>query len=74
MTKCSSAWPAILRDLMTETSTSDRELAALTGLSRSTLRRFLLNETSMRIDDFELCLAIFGVELDAHPIPIAEAL
>ena len=73
MTKCASAWPAVLRDLMRETNTSERELASLTGLSRSTLRRFLLNETSMRIDDFELCLALFGVELDAHPIPIEEA-
>ncbi|WP_333822422.1 helix-turn-helix domain-containing protein [Pinisolibacter sp.] len=73
MTRCSTAWPAILHDLMREADVSERELASLTGLSRSTLRRFLRAETSMRVDDLELCLAMFGVELDAHPIPIEEA-
>lgn len=72
MTRRHSRWPAVLRDLMTETNTSVRELAKLTGLSRTVIRRFLRSEMPLRVDDLELCLALFGIELDAHPIPIEE--
>ena len=67
-----SRWPGVLRDLITETKTSERELARLAGVSRTTIRRALSGEMSMRIEDLERCLALFGLELDAHPIPIEE--
>lgn len=67
-----SSWPRVLHDLMKEHRVSEREMARLSGLSRSTIRRLISGKTSLRIDDLELCLALFGLELDAHPIPIEE--
>lgn len=67
-----SRWSRVLFDIMREHRVSVREMARLSGLSRTTIRRAISGETSLRIDDLELCLALFGLELDAHPIPIEE--
>lgn len=63
-----SRWPAIVRDLMRETNTSERALAREAGLSRSTLRRFLAREGSVNVHQLEHMLAAMGCDLEALPI------
>lgn len=67
-----SPWPAIVRDLMEQTGTSEREMASLVGISRMTLRSFLAgNEQCFNCRSLEKALAIFGYELEAIEREIA---
>lgn len=68
-------WPKIIREIMKTERVTQRRLEAASGVSRSTFKRFLRGDTSIRIDDFEKLLDAIGYSFDAvkigEPSPIA---
>jgi transcriptional regulator with XRE-family HTH domain len=65
-----SPWPAIIADLQREQSMSTRELARLSKVNRSTLRKFMQHKTSIGIHHLEGILAVFDHELEVIPLDI----
>ncbi|WP_276118388.1 helix-turn-helix domain-containing protein [Pararhizobium qamdonense] len=61
----SSDWQKLVRDLQIEQGISERKLAVLARLNRTTLRRFLTRKGSMELERIERLLSVFGYELDA---------
>lgn len=63
-----SRWPDIVSDLMRERGVSTRKLVRQTGIDRSTVRRFLRGEGSIRIGQLDHMLSVLGCDLRALPI------
>ncbi|WP_313193695.1 helix-turn-helix transcriptional regulator [Shinella zoogloeoides] len=64
--RITSEWPSLVHALMTERGLSERKLASVANVHRSTLRRFFRGEAyHMPVEHLERLLAVFGYELDA---------
>jgi len=57
-------WADLVRDLMREHAVSERRLCIVTGVNRSSFRRFLQGESHLTIDRLDKLLELFGYELD----------
>ncbi len=58
-------WRQIIRDIMKDERVTQGRLAAGSGVSLSTVKRFLRGETSMRFEQLECLLETLGYSLDA---------
>jgi transcriptional regulator with XRE-family HTH domain len=56
-------WPRLIRDLMKSERASQRQLEAVSGVARSTIKRALRGKTSIRADHLEDILASLGYSL-----------
>lgn len=59
-------WGRIIRDIREERGISQRALAQLAGINRSSLRRIEHGVTGGQIDLIERMLSVLGYELEAH--------
>ncbi|WP_157188212.1 helix-turn-helix domain-containing protein [Nitratireductor pacificus] len=63
--KVTREWPALVRSLMNEHGLSERKLAPMANVHRTTLRNFLSgNAPQMPVDHLERILSVFGYELE----------
>lgn len=61
-----SKWGPIIRDLMKAKRVTQRELEAVSGVSRSTIKRCLHGKSSPRIDVVEKLLSTFGYSISMN--------
>ena len=58
-------WCSLIVTLRHESGMSQRQVAALTGIPRNTVRNIETDESSPHVHNLERILAVFGLELDA---------
>jgi len=61
-------WPALLNRFFDDFGASERTVAKLAGINRTTLRRMRLGESPGIIEDWERLLSVFGYELEAMEV------
>lgn len=57
-------WASIVRDILREERISVRRLSDVSGVARSSLKRFLRGETMLQSDNLERLLNVLGYEID----------
>lgn len=67
-------WGTIVKDLAEEHGITQRSLASLAGMNRTTLRKLIAGYERVTIADLQRVLGVFGYEFDAvrivpHRIP-----
>lgn len=61
-------WPGLVNRFFEDFGTSERTIATLTGINRTTLRRMRLGESPGILEDWERLLSVFGYELEAMEV------
>lgn len=63
-------WGHIISDIMKEQRVSQRKLVLASGLSKSTVKRFLRGETRLRTDSLDRMLEALGYEIDLFKLGV----
>jgi transcriptional regulator with XRE-family HTH domain len=61
-------WMAALREQMAKQRLSQRKLAQLSGVNRSTFRKALAGRSDITLNDLIAVLTVLGWEIDAYPV------